>query len=84
MMPGTKQFVTCAFMITATKGKEMSFQISIERGEKRSFQRVFVLLKCSGSRLPKPEISQRRGRREDLKTKCVLIFQLFHISTHQL
>lgn len=50
MMPGTKQFVTCAFMITATKGREMSFQISIERGKKRSFQRVFVLLKCSGSR----------------------------------
>lgn len=49
MMPGTKQFVTCAFMITATKGREMSFQISIERGKKWSFQRVFVLLKCSSS-----------------------------------
>lgn len=35
MMPGMKQFVTCAFMITAAKGKKMSFQISIERGEKR-------------------------------------------------
>lgn len=32
MMPDMKQFVTCAFMITATKGKKMSFQISIERG----------------------------------------------------
>lgn len=35
MVPGMKQFVTCAFMITATKGKKMSFQISIESGGKK-------------------------------------------------
>lgn len=82
MMPGTKQFVTCAFMITATKGREMSFQISIERGEKKELSKGLCSLEVLW--LPKPHISQRKGRREDLKTKCVLIFKLFHISTHQL
>lgn len=31
--PGTKRFVTCAFTIAATKGRTMSFQISVEGGE---------------------------------------------------
>lgn len=53
MMPGTKQFVTCAFMITATKGREMSFQISIERGEKKELSKGLCSLEVL--RLPAPE-----------------------------
>lgn len=64
LMPGMKQFVTCAFMITATKGKKMSFQISIERGGKKSFQRVFVLLKCSA-----PEAADPSEEGEEVKFK---------------
>lgn len=71
-MPAMKQFVTCAFMITATKGKKMSFQISIERGEKRRFQRVFVLLKCSA---PKPGDLSEEGEEIGFKNKMRPHFQ---------
>ena len=50
LMPGMKQFVTCAFMITATKGKKMSFQISIERGGKKELSKGLCSLEVLRSR----------------------------------
>lgn len=61
MVPGKKQFVTCAFMITATKGKKMSFQISTESGGKKELSKGLCSLEVLCSR--SWQIPQRRGRR---------------------